>query len=116
MAAQMKKKGEFPLSNTDMFRHAVRAAKLKVDGTQIDFLPVWRGSAERYEDHQPLSKYQKEHKATIDCTHFCVHGNVHRFWNSAIVTVISSMKEKELLSALDSKDASSFSESKFRIG
>jgi hypothetical protein len=91
---QMQNKNEFPSSNTRMFKNALKEAGLQIDGVNVEFLPVWRGSAERYEDHQLLSKYQKANHATIDCTHYCVHGNVHRFWNAALVSTISSMKEK----------------------
>jgi len=116
--AQMSRKAEFPLRNSDMFRHAVRQAHLQIDGDHIEFLPIYRGSAERYEDHQPLSKYQKATFATVDCTHYCVHGNVHRFWNSAILSVIAGMKAKEISSALDGEHASSQSplERTFSIG
>jgi len=91
---QMTKVGEFPLRNTNMFKTALKSAGLKIDGVNIEFLPIYRGSAERYEDHQPLTKYQKSIGSTIDCTHFCVHGNVQRFWNSALLSVISGMKDK----------------------
>jgi hypothetical protein len=95
MEHQMSKKDSFPLQNNMMFKDAVKKVGLKVDGKQIEFLPVWRGTAERYEDHQPLTKFQLETHQTIDCTHYCTHGNVNRFWNSALVAVISSMKEKD---------------------
>lgn len=94
MEHQMKKADSFPLKNTNMFKESVKAAGLKVDGKDIEFLPIWRGTAERYEDHQPLTKYQIDQGQKIDCTHYCTHGNVNRFWNSALVAVISSMKDK----------------------
>merc|ERR1719262_988341 len=88
----VKAKKEKPSST--MFKSAVKAAGLEIDGANIEFLPIWRGSAERYEDHQQLTKYQKETHQFIDCTHFCTHGNVNRFWNSALVATMSSMQEK----------------------
>jgi len=91
----MKNKDKFPLKNTMMFRDAVNAAGMKIDGANIEFLPIWRGTAERAEDHQPLTAYQIKTGATIDCTHWCTHGNVNRFWNSALTAVISGMKEKD---------------------
>jgi hypothetical protein len=96
MEHQMSKKDSFPLANTNMFKAAVKEAGLTVDGVNIEFLPVWRGTAERYEDHQPLTKYQTQTGQHIDCTHYCTHGNVNRFWNSALAAVISGMKEKEV--------------------
>jgi len=87
----MKNKDKFPLKNNMMFKDAVKEAGLKIDGTNIEFLPIWRGTAERSEDHQPLTAYQIKTGATIDCTHYCTHGNVNRFWNSALSAVISGM-------------------------
>eukprot|EP00746_Dinoflagellata_sp_MGD_P152080 gnl/MRDRNA2_/MRDRNA2_83425_c0_seq1.p1 gnl/MRDRNA2_/MRDRNA2_83425_c0~~gnl/MRDRNA2_/MRDRNA2_83425_c0_seq1.p1 ORF type:complete len:387 (-),score=111.30 gnl/MRDRNA2_/MRDRNA2_83425_c0_seq1:84-1244(-) len=96
MEHQMQKKDSFPLKNNNMFKDAVKEAGLAIDGVNIEFLPVWRGTAERYEDHQPLTKYQIETGQTIDCTHYCTHGNVNRFWNSALLATISNMKEREI--------------------
>lgn len=96
MEHQMKKTTQFPLKNTNMFKDSLKATGLKVDGVNIEFLPIWRGSAERYEDHQPLTKYQIDNGQKIDCTHYCTHGNVNRFWNSALGATISAMKEKEV--------------------
>lgn len=96
MEAQQKRPEQFPLKNNNLFKEAVKDAGLEIDGVNIEFLPVWRGTAERFEDHQPLTKYQIDQGQKIDCTHFCVHGNVNRFWNSALVAVIGSMKDKQV--------------------
>jgi len=96
MQHQMNNKNQFPLRNTKLFQNAVKEAGLKIDGVNIDVLPIWRGTAERYEDHQPITKYQISTGQSIDCTHFCTHGNVNRFWNSALVATISGMQEKNV--------------------
>jgi len=87
---QAKDATRFPLRNDNMFKKAVEEAGLEVDHHDIEILPVWRASAERFDEHP-----------NGDCTHFCQYGAVNRYWNSALLSTASGMlkaapKQKEI--------------------
>lgn len=71
-----------PLRNNNMFKKAVEDAGLSVDGKDIEILPVWRATAERFDEH-PIN----------DCTHYCIYGSAYQYWNSALLATASNMLE-----------------------
>lgn len=77
---QEERKEKYPSRNNDMFLTAVEKAGLHVDGHDIEIMPIWRASADRWDEH-PL----------LDCTHFCSFGGVTRYWNSALLVTAAGM-------------------------
>lgn len=76
---------KFPLRSTNMFKKAVEDAGLEIDGKDIAFMPVWRVTSERFDEH-PWG----------DCTHYCYFGAVNRYWNSALLVTASGMLQQSM--------------------
>lgn len=89
----MKRTDVFRHRNDKMFEDAVEKAGLKIDGEKIAVLPVWRASAERFDEHVSATS----EKAEADCTHYCTHGAVNRLWNSGLLALCQDMKQKSAL-------------------
>jgi hypothetical protein len=90
-----KRTDGFKHRNDMMFEEAVQKANLKIDGTKIAVLPIWRPTAERNDEHIG----QTYEHATADCTHYCTHGPVNRLWNSGILTLYQDMRKSEQATA-----------------
>lgn len=89
----MQNKEVFRYRNDRMFEQAAAKANLKIDGNKIAVLPIWRASAERYDEHI-LPEYGFVEAA--DCTHYCTHGAVNRLWNSGLLALSQDMTVKDL--------------------
>lgn len=73
-------KTKYPTRNDMMFKQACQDAGLEVDDADITILPIWRASADRWDEHP-----------NGDCTHYCMYGSVNRYWNSALLATASGM-------------------------
>merc|ERR1719160_593445 len=80
LKSQEKKQDKYPSRNNDMFAKAVEGAGLEIDHKDIEVMPIWRASADRFDEH-PIA----------DCTHYCSFGAVPRYWNAALLVTASGM-------------------------
>lgn len=84
----LKNEDTFPSRNDQMFNDALARAGLMTDETDVALLPIWRATAARSEEHPTLNMRK-------DCTTYCTHSSVTRFWNSALLALIDGMAEKQ---------------------
>jgi len=93
-----------PHKSDSAFFAAAQAAGLAVDGMRVAFLPIFRASVARHEEH-PISHFYnssqvwRERRALggtsrVDCTHYCLSSSVFRFWTSSLVSTIHSMVKR----------------------
>jgi hypothetical protein len=85
-----KKPSGLHAKTNSMFMQAIKDAGMAVDGTQVEFMPVWKAAVQRVDDH-PITW---DNPLRADCTHFCAHGSVNRFMNSATLAVASGMLQR----------------------
>jgi len=93
-----------PHKSDSAFFAAAQAAGLAVDGRRVAFLPIFRASVARHDEH-PISHFYNSSQvwrerrilggtSRVDCTHYCLSSSVYRFWTSSLVSAIHSMVER----------------------
>lgn len=97
------KKEGLTYQSDNYFFTAIKKQGLKADNKNLAYVPIWQATAQRDDDHPALywqypNDRFKENKfqgkmASLDCSHFCTHGPVSRFWNSALLVTIGSMQQ-----------------------